>query len=159
MTYCALFNILAALAVAFGVYFAYSTARQEDRRIEWGEFAKILGFFTLCALFLGLFVDVFFLVTRFFLWLLLLSMDFLMNQIFSRRTGLILSLLAVNALGGYLCWEMWKEKKVKEDSEFMASTSGASSKPQEEESPAAEAKKEPAAEIREGEGGKEEGNG
>jgi len=149
MTYCALFNILTILAVAFGGYFAYHTARQEDRRIEWGEFAKILGFFTLCALFLGLFVDVFFLVTRFFLWLLLLSMDFLMNQIFSRKTGLILSLLAVNALGGYLCWEMWKERKEKEDSEFKASTSGASSKPQGEESPAAEMKKEPTDETRE----------
>ena len=149
MNYCVFFNILAILAVAFGVYFAYNTARQEYRRIEWGEFAKILGFFTLCALFLGLFVDVFFLVTRFLLWLLLLSMDFLRDQIFSRRTGLILSLLAVNALGGYLCWEMRKERKEKEDSEFMASTSGTSSKPQEGESPAAEAKKEPTAEIRE----------
>ncbi|MBI5184942.1 MAG: hypothetical protein HZA01_04360 [Nitrospinae bacterium] len=111
MSYCTLFYLLLALAVFFGVYFAYNTANEDGKEFDPAEFIKILGLFLLCGIVFGVFVDVFFLATRFLLWFAVKILNFLKAEIFSRRTGSILSLLAVNAMGGYLFWEMLKEKK------------------------------------------------
>lgn len=126
MSYCTLFYLLLALAVFFGIYFAYNTAKEEGKEFDPTEFIKILGLFLLCGIVFGVFVDVFFLATRFLLWFAVKVLNFLKAEIFSRRTGSILSLLAVNAMGGYLFWEMLKEKK---ESKAKSDWEPAASKP------------------------------
>lgn len=123
MSFCTLFYLLLILAVFFGVYFAYNTAKEDGKEFDPMEFIKILGLFLLCAIVFGVFVDVFFLASRFFVWIVVKVLNFLRMEIFSRRTGSILSLLAINAMGGYLFWEMLKEKKEKDECACESSTS------------------------------------
>jgi len=118
MTYCTLFSLLTFLAFSFGVYFAYTTAREENKRFDVTEFLKILGLFVLCGLVFGIFVDIFFLVARALLWLLMHISNFLKTQLLARKTGAILSLLAINAMGGFLFWEIWWEGKEHKETDF-----------------------------------------
>lgn len=115
MSFCTLFYLLLISAIFFGVYFSYNTAKEDGKEFDPMEFIKILGLFLLCGIVFGVFVDVFFLASRFFAWIIVKVVNFLRMEIFSRRTGSILSLLAINAMGGYLFWEMLKEKKEKDE--------------------------------------------
>lgn len=119
MSFLTLFSLLLLLALFFGVYFAFSTAKEEKKDFDVTEFLKILGLFLLCGVIFAVFVDIFFLATRFFLWVIVTFSDFLRDQIFSRATAIILSLLAINAMGGYLFWEMWKENQ-EQETEFKS---------------------------------------